>query len=87
MGKLDRIYRRTQAGQEAWESQDPALSPEHRQILAVIEGDIHWDEITKLLRRHADFQRLNELETEGFIAYEVAAATCDLDFTGSFAFR
>lgn len=87
MDKLDRIYRRTEAGQRAWESKDPALSSEHQKILGLIEGATHWDEMKKLLRRHADFRRLGELEVEGLICQEMAAAGCDLDFTGSFAFR
>jgi hypothetical protein len=41
----------------------------------------------KLLRRHADFQRLGELEIQGLVACDEAAAGSDLDFTGSFAFR
>ena len=87
MGKLERIYRRTQAGQRAWESKDPALSSEHQKILGLIEDGMHWDEMKKLLRRHADLLRLEELEVEGLVSYEMAAAGCDLDFTGSFAFR
>ena len=86
MGKLDRIYRRTAAGEKAWQERDPSLSDAHLQILGVIEGELHWDEIRKLFRRHADFQRLAELEREGLIANELATASSDLDFTGSFAF-
>ena len=86
MGKLDRIYRRTACGQKAWQERDPSLSDAHLQILGLIEGELHWDEIRKLLRRHADYQRLAELELQGLIASELATAGADLDFTGSFAF-
>ena len=48
---------------------------------------MHWDEMKKRLRRHADLQRLGELEIQGLVAYETAAAGADLDFTGSFAFQ
>lgn len=87
MARLERIYRRTDAGQRALETQDPALSAEHRQILALIKDAMHWDEMSKRLRRHADLQRLGELEIQGLVAYETAAAGADLDFTGSFAFQ
>ena len=87
MGKLERIYRRTAAGQRALENQDPELSSAHRQILGLIKGEMHWDEMRKLLRRHADLQRLEELEIQGLVAYETAPAGADLDFTGSFAFQ
>lgn len=86
MGKLDRIYRRTDSGQKAWQERDPTLSEAHLQILGIIEGELHWDEIRKVLRRHADYQRLAELEREGLIANERATAAADLDFSGSFAF-
>jgi hypothetical protein len=87
MGKLERIYRRTAAGQRALESQDPELSSGHRQILALLKNEMRWDEMRKVLRRHADLQRLGELEIQGLVAYETAAADADLDFTGSFAFQ
>ena len=87
MDKLERIYRRTEAGQKAWESQDPAISQQHRQILGILEDAMHWDEMKKLLRRHADLQRLGELEVDGLVCHEVAAAAADLDFTGHFVFQ
>lgn len=87
MGKLERVYRRTETGLKAWQNQDPELSVEHRQILGLIEGDTHWDEIRKLLRRHADYQRLADLETQGLVVSEAAAPECDLDFTGNFSFQ
>lgn len=86
MDKLERIYRRTEAGQRALESEDPAISAEHRRILGLLDGEMHWDEMRKVLRRHADIQRLGELELDGLICHELAPAGSDLDFTGSFAF-
>jgi hypothetical protein len=86
MVKLERIYRRTDAGSRAWQRGDPAVSEEHRRILGLIEGETHWDVVRALLRRHADFQRLAELEAQGLVVSEAAAATHDLDFTGGFAF-
>jgi hypothetical protein len=85
--KLERIYRRTEAGWKAWNTRDPAVSDEHRRILGLIQGETHWDVMRTLLRRHVDFQRLAELETQGLVVSEAAAPAHDLDFTGSFAFR
>ena len=82
----ERIYRRTEAGSRAWLTQDPALSEDHRRILGLVEGETHWDVIRTLLRRHADYQLLAELEAQGLIASEASAATHDLDFTAGFAF-
>jgi hypothetical protein len=86
MGKLGRIYRRTDSGLKAWVTYDPAVSDEHRRILGLIHGDMHGDVIRSLLRRHADYQRLADLEAQGLIVSEAAAPERDLDFTGSFAF-
>lgn len=86
MGKIERVYRRTESGARAWQSEDPKLSAEHRQILGLLRDETHWDELRKMLRRHADYQRLAELEAEGLIVSVAAAAEHDLDFTGSFSF-
>ena len=86
MGRLERIYRRTETGCKALHDGDPQLTPEHQRILALLDSDTHWDEIRKVLRRHADYQRLAELEADGYIISIEAAPRSDLDFTGSFAF-
>lgn len=86
MSTTERVYRRTESGERAWHSQDPSLSAEHRQVLGLFETDTHWDEVRKLLRRHADYQRLAELVEAGLVASEAAAPASDLDFTGSFFF-
>lgn len=86
MGKLNRVYRRTESGLKAWRDRDPSLSDEHRRILGLIEAETHWDVIRTLLRRHADYQRLAELEALGLIASQTGTADHDLDFTGSFVF-
>jgi len=82
----ERIYRRTEAGTRACLRQDPALSEDHRRILAQIDGEMHWEVVRTLLRRHADFPLLADLEARGLIASVAAPSTHDLDFTGSFAF-
>jgi hypothetical protein len=86
MGKLERVYRRTESGRNAWLSEDPQLSPEDRRILGLIEGEMHWDVLRTLLRRHADYLRLAELEAAGLVESHAALPQHDLDFTGSFAF-
>jgi hypothetical protein len=81
MGKLERIYRRTEIGRKALQEGDPQLSPEQQRILAFLECDTHSDEIRKVLRRQADYQRLLELEAEGYVASIAAEPESDLDFT------
>jgi hypothetical protein len=65
--KLERIYRRTASGRRAWVKRDPAVSEEDRRVLALIDGDTHWETIEPALRRHADRVRLAYLEAQGFI--------------------
>jgi hypothetical protein len=67
MDKLERIYRRTDSGLKAWVTHDPEVSNEHRRILGLIHGDVHGDVIRTLLRRHADYLRLADLEAQGMI--------------------
>lgn len=86
MDRQGRIYRRTDSGLKAWVTHDPAVSDDERRILGLIHGDMHGDVVRTLLRRHADYRRLAELEARGLIASEAAAPERDLDFTGSFVF-
>jgi len=67
MDKLERIYRRTDSGLKAWVTHDPAVSNEHRRILGLIHGDVQGVVIRTLLRRHADYLRLADLEAQGMI--------------------
>jgi DNA-binding PadR family transcriptional regulator len=85
MGKLERIYRRTEMGRKALQNGDARLAPEHQRILALLECDTHSDEIRKVLRRQTDYQRLLELEAEGYVSSIAAQPESDLDFTGAFA--
>jgi hypothetical protein len=86
MIKQERLYRRTEAGTRACLRQDPALSEDHHRILGQIDGEMHWDVIRTLLRRHADFAVLADLEARRLISSVAAAPAYDLDFTGSFTF-
>jgi hypothetical protein len=87
VAKQECVYRRTESGLKAWQEQDPALSPEHRQILGLINSDTHWDEVRKLLRSHADHRRFADLVERGLVESTVAAPDANLDFTGDFDFR
>ncbi len=87
MVKRECIYRRTESGLKAWREKDPALSPEHRRILGLLESDTHWDEVQKFLRSHADHKRFADLVERRLIECAVAAPGSDLDFTGDFDFR
>ena len=79
----ERLYRRTEAGTRACLRQDPALTEDHRRLLGLIDGEMHWDVVRTLLRRHADFRLLADLEARGLIASVSAAPAHDLDFTGA----
>ena len=88
MAKSERIYRRTQAGCEAFASSHLGLSERLRAILALIESDTHSELVRRTLRRRYGetqiSEGLNELEALGFLETEAASAQHDLDFTGGF---
>jgi len=83
MAKPERIYRCTEAGLKAWQSQDCALAAEDRRILGLVREKAHSDVIRSFLRRHWDQVRLADLEARGLIASQPAASNHDLDFTGA----
>jgi len=81
-----RIYRRTEAGTRAWESQDAKVPAEHRRILGLLNSDAHADVIRGLLRRYSDkliFEWLEKLVQLGLVEFTSAEAQHDLDFTAS----
>jgi hypothetical protein len=87
MATSDRIYRRTEAGQKAWEERNPGLSVQCRRILGMIAEDTHPDSIRALLRDFGDAQIehwLVQLESLHLLESSPAAPESDLDFTGSF---
>ena len=84
-----RIYRRTEAGKLAWESQDAKVPAECRRVLGLVETDAHTDVIRGFLRRHSDkliFEWLGKLEQLGLLESTSAGEQHDLDFTASFKF-
>jgi hypothetical protein len=88
MAKLERIYRRTDAGSKAAESSDVSLPAECRRILNLIQHETHSDAVRTALRRYSDediFAWLAELEKRGLVVSEPITSKHDLDFTGNFS--
>jgi len=87
---IDRIYRRTPAGNDVLRSGAVGLAEgEHRRILRLIKSDTHFAVLLAALGDHSadDLQQwLVELEARGLIHSVTAGSTHDLDFTGSFDF-
>jgi len=89
VASTERIYRRTEAGRKAWETQSASVPLEFRRVLGLINDESHTDEVRARLRRYSDdevFELLEALESRGLIESEPMAAERDLDFTGSFHF-
>jgi hypothetical protein len=75
MENEERVYRRTDSGRRAWVTKDPAVSDEHRRILGLIQERTRLQTIRPLLRRRADYVRLDDLEADGLIVSEAAACS------------
>ncbi len=88
MGKNERIYRCTEAGRKACESQDPSVSALHRRILGWLGTDTHENAVRTRLQGYADAQIsewLGLLEERGLLESQPGAAEHDLDFTDNFS--
>ena len=84
-GSLDRIYSRTESGEEALASSDVAIPSEYRRILRVIEADTHADVVRGRLRHYDDAliaDWLAELEELGFVKSIPADVSQKLGFSG-----
>jgi CheY-like chemotaxis protein len=83
----ERNYRRTEAGSEAFASDDTAVPSDYRRLLGLIESETHFDVIRGRLRQ---FPRalleewLAELEELGYIESSPTEAALDLDFVAHF---
>lgn len=88
MAATERLYRRTDAGQSAYENPNSGLGGLHRSILNLVETDTHSELIRVNLRRYYPekqiFECLDQRQCIGFLESELATAKHDLDFTGSF---
>jgi hypothetical protein len=83
----DRIYRRTSAGQRAWEARASKVSPECRKVLGSIGAGAHAAIVCASLPNcsEEDIQKwLAQLEQIGLVESVPVADKDDLDFTGNF---
>jgi hypothetical protein len=83
----DRIYRRTWAGQRAWEVQAPKVSPECWKVLGSIGAGAHTAMVCASLQNcsEEDIQEwLAQLEQIGLVESVPVVDKNDLDFTGNF---
>ena len=88
MARIERIYRRTDAGCRASASTSAALPAEYRRILNLIHEETHSDAVRTALRRYSDediFAWLADLENLGLAVSEPVTSKHDLDFTGNFS--
>lgn len=86
MATAGRIYRRTEAGRKAWDTQNPSVPLEYRRVLGVIATDVHCDSLRATLGRCPEAELLEilaELELRGLIESQEDVAENDLDFTTS----
>ena len=86
MASSDCIYRRTVAGESAWDSGAPLAAPLLR-VLSLIQAEMHSHILRGLLRHHADStvtDWISQLEKLGFVEVVPSHLEHDLDFTGSF---
>jgi hypothetical protein len=89
MAIADRIYRRTEAGIKAFESQSQRVPLECRRVLGLIVSETHRDAIRARLHHYSDAQIedwLEELEHLHLIESEPMGPDRDLDFTANFNF-
>ena len=87
MAKGDRIYRRTWAGERAWQTQDAKISPEHRRVLGLVGKGAHAAVVRVSLQgwSEEDVEScLAQLERVGAVESVSVVDEGDLDFTGNF---
>jgi hypothetical protein len=83
----DRIYRRTGAGQRAWQTQARKVSPECWKVLGSISTGAHTAIVRASLKDYSeeDIQEwLAQLEQIGLVESVPVIDQNDLDFTGNF---
>jgi len=80
------VYRRTERGNHAWDSQSPSVPLEYRRVLGHITGEVDCDVLRARVGRYSEAQfsdLLAELESLGLVE-SLGEERGDLDFTGSF---
>jgi len=86
MASRDRNYRRTAAGQKAWEKQDPDVPIEYRRILELVGNGTHSAVLRANLGGHPEshvdewLANMEELARIELVSHKAE----DLDFTGTF---
>jgi len=83
-----RLYRRTEAGRKAWETQSSRVPLECRRVLGLIGTDTDPDKLRhRLGLSQASLSAiLDELEEESLVqSIEAGPDRTDLDFTGKFS--
>ncbi|HXM83815.1 MAG TPA: response regulator [Burkholderiales bacterium] len=84
MVKEGKIYRLTEEGRKAWESQDVAIPAEYRRILWLIETEAHVDVVRGCLREYPDElldEWLGELEELDLLRSKQTAVEYDLNLS------
>jgi hypothetical protein len=79
-----RIYRRTEAGRKAWDTQNAGVPLDHRRVLGLVTMEMHSDEIRRRAGRYSEEglrELLTDLESRGLLESQPEAADQDLDFT------
>jgi len=87
MAQGDRIYRRTWAGERAWQTRDPRISPEQQRVLALVDKGVHGAVVRASLQgwSEEDIEDcLTCLERSGAVESVPMVDEDDLDFTGNF---
>jgi DNA-binding MarR family transcriptional regulator len=85
---MARLYRRTEAGRKAWDTQNGQVALEYRRVLGLLGQDIDPRDLrAKLGWSEAALQEiLDELEDQGLVHwFEADPDRTDLDFTGTFS--
>jgi DNA-binding MarR family transcriptional regulator len=81
------LYRRTEAGRRAWDSQEGNVPLEYRRVLGLFAHDTDAREVRAKLgwSEGALNDILEELEEKGMLERYDTDGRVDLDFTGSFS--
>lgn len=79
------VYRRTERGRRAWDTQSRAVSLEYRRILGHITGEVDCDILRARVGRYSEAELselLAELESLGLVE-SLGEERAELDFTGT----
>jgi hypothetical protein len=88
MRSMARLYRRTDAGRKAWDTQSGQVALEYRRVLGLVGHDTDPRDLrAKLGWSEAALKEvLDELEDQGLVRWvEADLDRTDLDFTGKLA--